>query len=937
MTKPTPSGSQTVRGAPARPANGAAPTDTPPQLWHTMPASEVARDLDVDLQTGLAEAEVRQRRERYGWNALQAAQSRSAWAILADQFKSLIVALLLAATVVAFSLGENVEAIAILVVIILNAAVGFVTEWKAEQALSALERQAAPLAQVIRDAHPHEAPAAELVPGDVVILSAGDRVPADGRIIESVQLQIDEASLTGESQAANKTIDEIPERTAPLGDRRNMAFLGTVVTDGRGKLLVTDTGARTEMGRIGKLIAEAGSRETPLERKLQQLGNALVGVVLLLCAVIVLAGWLRGNSFLSMLEVGISLAIAAVPEGLPAVTTMTLALGMQRMARMGALIRRLPAVETLGSTTVICTDKTGTLTRNEMTVQVFQLGDREVDVLGSGASAPGKFQEAGAEIDPAADEHLRLALRIGVLCSDATLETAGGATTVLGDPTEGALLVAGAKADMDRAALEREFPRIGEIPFNSDTKRMTTVHRTPDGQAVAYVKGGPGVVTKACTSLFDPSGVRPLTPELKEHLLARSVELAGRALRILALATKDLPADHNDDDLAGDLTLVGMVGMIDPLRDEAKHAIAVCRQAGIRTVMITGDQEATAAEIGRQLGIDRDPQDRPLRTVHGRELADLQPDAWRRIVADVGVFARVSPEHKLRIVEALQAEGNVIAMTGDGVNDAPALKKADIGIAMGIKGTEVAKEAAAMVITDDNFATIVSAVEQGRGIYANILRFVHYLFSCNLAEIMVVFVALLIGWPVPLAALQILWLNIITDVFPALSLALERSSPDVMSRPPRDPQERLLKPSFVWLIVWQGALLCTVTLGAFYAGMHWYGTEGAGLKRATTLAFMTLALAQVFHTFNARSPSRSAFTGGLFTNAWLWGAVALCILLQVAAVYVPFLQRVLHTTPLSARDWATVCTSALLPVVIVEAAKLISRTARRARNSHQEH
>jgi Ca2+-transporting ATPase len=713
-----------------------------------------------------------------------------------------------------------------------------------------------------------------------------------------------------------------------------MAYLGTVVTDGRGRLAVTATGVRTEMGRIGKLMEETETHATPLERKLAQLGNALVGVVLALCGVIVLAGWLRGNNFLSMLEVGISLAIAAVPEGLPAVTTMTLAIGMQRMARMQALIRRMPAVETLGSTTVICTDKTGTLTRNEMTVTAFQFGERQVDVSGVGYTAGGEFREAGKRLDPLADPPLALALRIGALCSDATLDLASDTPRVLGDPTEGALLIAALKAGLNKDDLQEKFPRVAEVPFTSDAKRMTTVHRAASGRAVAYVKGAPGIVSQACSGLFTTDGVQPLSDELRQHLLDRSIELAGRALRVLALACKDLPEDFDESDLETGLALVGMVGMIDPLREEAKAAIETCRRAGIRTMMITGDQQATAAEIGRQLGIDRDPSGRAMRTAHGSDLADLSSDEWRRIVEEVGVFARVSPEHKLRIVEALQHEGDVVAMTGDGVNDAPALKKADIGVAMGIKGTEVAKEAAAMVITDDNYATIVRAVEQGRVIYANILRFVHYLFSCNLAEVLVVFIALMIGWPLPLGALQILWLNMLTDVFPALALALEPSSPDVMNRPPRDPRERLLKPRFVWLITWQGFLLSAVTLAAFYTGMTWYGTGGDGLRRATTLAFMTLAFAQIVHTLNARSPRRSAFGQRLFTNGWLWSAIGLCVLLQTAAVYAPFLQAVLHTTPLGVDDWLVVLGCALLPLAVVEVVKLGAHLAQRSTPAH---
>jgi P-type Ca2+ transporter type 2C len=897
----------------------------PNRPWHTLSAEEVARELQSDPASGLTDVEVARRRGQFGPNALAQAKGRSAFAILAGQFKSLIVALLVVVTVVAFVLGENVEGAAVLIVIVLNAVVGFLTEWKAEQALTALQRQAVATAHVLRDGHEHEVPAAELVPGDVVLIAAGSRVPADGRVVESARLQVAEAALTGESLAVTKTTEPVTDAAAPLGDRVNMAYLGTAVTAGRGRLVVTATGMRTEVGRIGTLIDEASGRDTPLERKLASLGHALIGIVLVLCAVIVVAGLLRGHGFLYMLEVGISLAIAAVPEGLPAVATMTLALGMQRMARMGALVRRLPAVEALGSTTVICTDKTGTLTRDEMTVRALQLGERRVDVSGAGYAPTGEFTEVGRVIDPRDDTHLALALRVGALCSDATLDISGSGISVLGDQTEGALLVAALKAGMGRDDLEQKTPRVGEVPFSSESKRMVTVHRTVDGRTIAYVKGAPEVVADASAGVFAADGVRAMTPDGRRKVMADNHELAGRALRVLALAYKDLPPEHRPEDLADGLVYVGLVGMIDPLREEAKAAIEKCQRAGIRVVMITGDQEATATEIGRQLGLDRDPQGRPLRTAHGRELAGLDAAGWRTAAAGVGVFARVSPEHKLRIVEALQADGEVVAMTGDGVNDAPALKQADIGVAMGVKGTEVAKEAAAMVLTDDNFTTIVGAVEQGRVVYANIVRFVHYLFSCNLAEILVVFVALMIGWPLPLGALQILWLNMITDVFPAMALALEASNPEAMTRAPRDPREPLVTGRFVGLIAWQGALLSGVTLLAFGTGMRWYGAAGDGLRHAATVAFMTLALAQVFHVFSARSQRRSAFTTRLFTNGWLWAAVTGTTLLQLAAVYTPFLQGVLQTVPLTTADWGLVLVCSLAPVGIVELVKLGQR------------
>ena len=891
-----------------------------PETWHTLSADEVAMRVGTEPERGLSGAEAARRLGRYGLNALAETPGRSSLAIVVDQFRSLIVVLLLAATAVALALGETIEAIAIFAVIVLNALIGFLTEWKAEQALTALRRQTSAVAQVLRDGEDHQIPATRLVFGDVVAMAAGTRVPADGRIIESVRLHVDEAPLTGESQPVGKTTDPLPDGHVAVADRLNMAFMGTTVTDGRGRMIVTATGMRTEVGKIGRLIEEAGEQDTPLERKLSQLGRVLVGVVLGLAFVIVLAGWLRGHRFLYMLEIGISLAIAAVPEGLLAVATMTLALGMQRMAGMRVLVRRLPAVETLGATTVICTDKTGTLTRNEMTVRTLQLGERRVEVSGSGYVATGEFRVQDRLVDPGRDDHIVLALRIGALCNDARIDHADGRIVVLGDPTEAALIVAAAKAGLEPTALNRDQPRIGEVPFSSVAKRMVTVHRSAEGNAVAYVKGAPGVVLGASRNGFTAAGEKALSFEDRERIMTVNQELAGKALRVLALAYRILPDAYDDSELARDLTFVGLIGMIDPLRDEAVPAIATCRRAGIRTIMITGDQPVTAREIGRQLGLDGAAAAAAPPTVHGRDLTALDDLGWRRVAASASVFARVSPEHKLRIVEALQSQGEIVAMTGDGVNDAPALRKADIGVAMGIKGTEVAKEAADMVITDDNFATIVVAIEQGRMIYANIIRFIHYLFSCNVSEIVVVFAAIMIGWPLPLAPLQILWLNLVTDVFPAMALALEPSAQNAMGHSPRDPRQPLVNRRFAVLIGWQGLLIAGVTLTAFFVGLRWYGNEAQGLQRVTTMGFMALALAQIFHAFNARSQRRSAIQG-LFANGWLWAAVLACLVLQLAAVYWPFLNVVLRTVPLTLAELAVVVAAGLAPIVVVEIVK----------------
>jgi Ca2+-transporting ATPase len=647
--------------------------------------------------------------------------------------------------------------------------------------------------------------------------------------------------------------------------------------------------------------------------------------VLVLCGVIVLAGLIRGIPFFEMLEIGISLAIAAVPEGLTAVATMTLALGMQRMVGMKALVRRLPAVETLGSTTVICTDKTGTLTRNEMTVRAFDLSGRAIEVTGTGYEAAGSFLENGRTINQPMDEHLRLALRIGALCNDAAIESRDGEVAVLGDPTEGALLVAARKEGLSPDERKRGYKRTREVPFDSASKRMITIHEDPRGGEIAYAKGAVSAILELCSSVYHDTEILLLSETARTQIRLANEALASRALRVLALAYRELPHPIADHELHHDFVFVGLVGMIDPLREEVKEAVKTCRGAGIRVIMLTGDQQATAAEIARKLELNRDPVGAERTIVHARELENLDDHGWRDAARRAAVFARVSPEHKLRIVEGLQRDGQIVAMTGDGVNDAPALKKADIGIAMGIKGTEVAKEAADLVITDDNFATIVRAVEEGRAIYANIRKVIHYLFSCNASEILVVFTAIMIGWPAPLSALQILWLNLITDVFPALSLAMEPAAPHVMKQPPRHPGKPLLDRGFSGLLAWQGALLAVATLVAFASGLNRHGAERPGLQAASTIAFTTLALAQIVHVFNTRSRTRSTFTAGFFANPWLWAAVAVCIGLQVAASLQPLLRSVLRTVPLDARDWTLIAIASLAPTAFVELAKAFGR------------
>ncbi len=922
-------------------ASSDAPSLLGAHQWHTLDSDEVARLLDTSASTGLTAVHATARLAKYGANELTSAPKRSALRIVAHQFRSILVLLLAVACALAFAFGDTVEALAILLVILLNASVGFVTEWQAARALEGLRQQEVQQARVRRDGADLLVPAQTLVPGDLVLIGAGDRVPADARLVQSAQFRVDESSLTGESVPSDKSPAVLTDAQAVLGDRASMLFAGTIVTEGRAEAIVVATGATTELGRIGAMIDDVQEHGTPLERKLDALNRVLMVLVLLLCCVIVLLGWLRGHALPEMVRIGVSLAIAAVPEGLLAVTTMTLAIGMQRMAKMHALVRRLPAVEALGSTTVICSDKTGTLTRNEMTVRALHVGDRHVDVAGSGYVPVGDLSENGATlvVSVNSDDALPLALRIGVLCNDSSVDRSIDPPAILGDPTEAALIVAAEKAKIDIAALREQFPRLHELPFDSDTKRMVTVHTTPDGRRVAYAKGSPAALLRMCSATIGAGVLTPLTDAGRATWTDTNNALAGQALRVLALGYRALDdkapstssAVHTSLDAGTPttgFTLVGFVAMTDPLRDGVRDTIATCRGAGIRVIMVTGDQQVTAEAIARELGLDRAPDGTPTRVVHARDLDALDDAGWEAVARDAAVLARVSPAHKMRLVRALQDRGEIVAMTGDGVNDAPALRTADIGVAMGIRGTDVAKDAADMVITDDDFTTIVRAVEQGRMIVSNILRFIHYLFSCNFAELLVVFTTVMIGWPLPLGVLQILWLNMLTDIFPALALALEPSAPGVMTRPPRDPRAPLMTWAFGGMIAWQGALLAICTLAAFRVGLNWHGDTGEGLRRAETIAFMTLAMAQIFHAFNARSTQRSIFSRDLFTNAWLWGALALCFALQAAAVYVPALRSVLDTTALSPRDVLLVTVTSLCPVLVVELYKMIQRAVR---------
>ena len=913
-------GSAQQSAASSFPKGGSGRQAPPP--WPSLGVDQVAEVLKTDLLKGLSPEEAGRRLSTTGLNSLPVAHGRSILWTLLDQFKSVIVLLLSVAAGLAYVMGEGAEAVMIVAVVALNAAIGFFTEWKAQQSVISLQSQEPAFCDVIRDGIQHGISAQLLVPGDLLVLSAGNKIAADGRIAQSHDLQVNESALTGESVAVMKTAEPTPQPCPPMAEAQNMAFMGTLVVSGRGLLLVTSTGKRSRMGDIGTMVAQVHKQPSPMTKKLEQLGNVLTVLVAVSCMIMVIAGLVRGLPLIDMLQVAISLAIAAVPEGLLAVSTMTLALGMLRMARNGAIIRHLSAVETLGSTTIICTDKTGTLTRNEMTVETLIVGERCWKITGAGYDTAGRFYSEGIALDVAHDLSVLNLLRSAALCNDAKVEHRDGRNVIRGDPMEAALLVLAEKGGFELQALQSKYPRCAESPFSTASKSMKTVHRSNDGQVLECAKGAPSVMLDLCGQEAWPQGSRSLTAARRQWWVRANETLAGQGLRVLAVAQREdsggklASAEAGAD--AHQWVFLGLVGLLDPLRDEARPAIARCREAGIDVVMITGDQVVTAQAIAQQVGLGDAAH---CRVCHSRSLDAPDRGPLAEKVRAVHVFARAEPRHKLQIVKALQSAGQIVAMTGDGVNDAPALKQADIGIAMGLCGTDVARQAADMIITDDNFATIVLAVEQGRMLYANILRFVHYLLSCNLAELLTVFIAIMAGWPLPLLPLQVLWLNIVTDVFPALALALEPSAPGVMKRKPIAPNVGLINRRLMVTIGWQGVLLATCTLAAFAFTLYGHPGTVQDVPRATTVAFMTLGLVQVLHAFSARSLRRPVLTDRLFTNAWLWGAVVGCLLLQLLAVYTPVLQEVLGTVRLDTADWGVVLSCACVPGVFIECMK----------------
>lgn len=877
---------------------------------YSEPSETVLRLLRSDVN-GLSRIEAKNRLEKNGNNTLEFRRDRTAWQILAAQFGSIVVWLLAAAALVAVLTGEPIEALAIGVVLVLNAAIGFLIEWQASKALQALRRATPTTAHVRRDGHDELRDASTLVVGDIIVTTAGDRVPADARLIEARSVRSDESSLTGESAPVDKSAEPVDDGVA-LAERSSMVFLGTKIVSGRALAVVTATGTDTEFGRVGQLLQEAHETETPLERRLSQLGRRLVYLVLGVSLIVLLAGFLRGDDPWLMAKVSISLAVAAVPEGLPAVTTLILALGVLRMAKASAIVRRLAAVETLGSTTVICTDKTGTLTENRMTVRTIAMPSGRILQFGE----PRRATAAALSLDDLVVSRL---LRVAVLCNEAALNQQTG--EAIGDPTEAALLTAARDLGLDVGRERGRFASVVEAPFEAVRKRMTAIFDAGDKQFVAMMKGAPSVVLNASENFVDESGVvRQMTSEARKRFLEVNNEMANQGFRVLAFADRNVrtPTIEEADD---GYTFLGLIGMSDPPRREVPAAIRQAREAGIRIVMLTGDQTLTAKAIASELQL---AQADDVVSLHSNDLADLDDEQLAKVAARAHVFARVTPEDKLRIVRALQKDGEIVAVTGDGVNDAPALKQADIGVAMGMRGTDVAKESADLVLTDDNFSTIVRAVEGGRTIYANIIKFVHLMFSHNLGEILVIFVAILLYLPVPLLPLQILWINLVTDVFPAFALAVEPSTEETMRRRPRSARESFLSPRFMFLIAWQGALLASVTLAAYVWALNSYG-EG---RHARTVALLSLVGVEVGHLFNCRSRTRSAFDS-FFSNPFVFLATATVIALQLVAVFIPFLAGLLDLETPTTRDWIVIAMSVAVPVIVVEITKAIGRRARR--------
>ncbi|AEM79567.1 calcium-translocating P-type ATPase, SERCA-type [Thermoanaerobacter wiegelii] len=862
------------------------------RYWN-MDVEEIKKELETDDKNGLTQHQANERLLKYGKNILKEKKRKSIFSLFIEQFQDYMVIILIIASIISFFLGETTDAVIILAIVILNALLGTIQENNAEKSLEALKKLSQPLAKVIRDGKVMEVEASSLVIGDIVLIEAGNIIPADGRLIEAKNLKVDEAILTGESVPVDKVDTVIENEDIPLGDRLNLVYMGTTVTYGRGKLIVIATGMDTEMGKVAGLIENERDVKTPLQLKLEELSKYLGTAALLISAVIFAIGVLQKRPAFDMFMTAVSLAVAAIPEGLPAIITVTLALGVQKMIKKNAIIRKLPAVETLGSTSVICSDKTGTLTQNKMTVVKFYTNDRKVN----------------ADKDEVKQEDYFL-FKNAALCTDAFIDETGKG---IGDPTEVALVaVLNDVVGLKKADIEKEFPRIAELPFDSDRKMMSTIHAMDNGGFRLITKGALDNIIQRSKYILKDNKILPLDEIERNRLSFINEEMGKEALRVIAVAYKDIkeiPKNLSSNEMEKDLIFIGLIGMIDPPRLEAKHSVEICKKAGIKPVMITGDHKITASAIARELGILEDNDE----AVTGKELDRISDEELKERIKRIPVFARVSPEHKMRIVKAWQKNGAVVAMTGDGVNDAPALKQADIGVAMGITGTDVAKEAADMVLTDDNFATIVAAIKEGRTIFTNIKKAIHYLLTCNLGEIVVLFIATILGMPMPLKPIHILWVNLITDSLPALALGFEPAEKDIMEKKPRPKGESIFAGGLAYRIPLEGMLIGLVTLIAFIIGLK------QNIETARTMAFAVLTLSQLAQALNVRS-DKSVFKIGLFTNKYMVFALIVSILLQVIVIVTP-LNTIFGLRNINIYDWDIIIAMSILPLLVMEVVK----------------
>ncbi|MDW7774518.1 MAG: cation-transporting P-type ATPase [Desulfobulbaceae bacterium] len=876
-----------------------------PQSPWTDDAEALLRSLRVDRNKGLSGEAVKKRRREHGSNRIEQKTRKSVWSILYNQFKSIIVLLLAAAALTTFVVGRWMEGVAISIVVIFNALIGFLTELRAVRSMEALEKLSQSVAKVRRSGRIEKIPSWKLVPGDIVVFEAGDTVSADMRLIEAARVEADESTLTGESLPVAKNTESVGQDT-PLVERRCMLFNGTAITRGSGEAVVVATGMATELGKISEEIQQAGEEHTPLEDRLDQLGRTFIWLTVILSVIIIVVGWLSGRDLLLVVETGIALAVAAIPEGMPIVATIALARGMRRMVRRNALVNRLSSVETLGSATIIATDKTGTLTENQMTVTRLVLPDMEFEVTGEGLDTEGSFNAEGGNINPEEHEFLRLILQTGALCGNAELQTReNGRAGAVGDPMEIALLVAAEKAGLERKKLLEEYPEEYEVAFDTEKKMMATVHRSNEGYFFA-VKGAPEKVVQACNRMIGAQGDAPFDDELRGQWVERSKEQAARGLRILALAMKE--TSRRDDQPYTDLTFLGLACFLDPPREEVKEAIAAAHTAGIRTIMITGDQIATARAIAGHLQMASGE----IKAMEGHELKKIEEagDAEKKRILECTVFARVTPKQKLDLITLYQQEGNVVAMTGDGVNDAPALEKADIGVAMGRRGTQVAREAADMILKDDSFSTIVAAIEEGRIIFGNIRQFILFLLTISLSMILTVFFGSILSLPMPVLPLQVLYLNAVTHVFPALALGMGEGHENIMHEPPRDPALPILERRHWLFIIFHAAIISIAVLIGLFVSLKYLGRS---IPQSQTISFLIITFGQLLHVFNVRGKATGTFINDVTRNIYVWIAIAVSVLLTLAILYIPGPAAVMMVVAPGLSDWITVMVFSTVP------------------------